>query len=533
MFFQLAVSCFLCDSAYHKGFIFNKDMFYFFCFIIFNALLSQFAFSSVEDSYYVLFRGFHFTPGQVIQPKHMIDSVTKTDCKSVYTSQASLTSDQSENLAKKLQTLYASGSVKKEDVYFPSAYDAMQEYFVNEYANMRAALKKDSSEIRRNLHAYDIHCNDIFLISTSLSSYIALKYAAGLCTPGAYRRNPVRKNAKNELIVENPILGYVDIFFIPFGEMKLLYPYFVVEEFARHHITLPYKLKQKDYTIAEEVNFPFLIPGKYHHKRLAVDVSTFPFGNWKNPDDCMRYYLRKFATDIDAHIKKLFLSSKKNQIFVGPLAHSCFKVNHHIMPAEAIKVRHKINERIDFLVEKFFDNNHKSFDIEDIDIDFHLSFALENLGLREYPINISTHFSLEKSKVRHLLAFINAPYITELKLIGEDTLGVTMEEDMEHNRKYGIFSNNAGFQEFPWRSPHRLFKPLVSHLKRRKNPLTIDITGQSLDHESFGLLMDSNNLIEIVDDNRDGDEEEEQNYLENSYDIPDEEESISDNEYDY
>lgn len=103
-----------------------------------------------------------------------------------------------------------------------------------------------------------------------------------------------------------------------------------------------------------------------------------------------------------------------------------------------------------------------------------------------------------------------------------------MEADMDHNRKFGIFSNNAGFQEFPWRTPHRLFKFLATHLKKRKNPLTIDITGQSLDHESFDLLMCSNKVIEILDDNRDGDEEEEQEYLESSDYISDNEGSIND-----
>ena len=476
----------------------------------------------------MLFRGFHYTPGQVIQPKHTIDSTANTDCKSLYTSQASLSSDQSSEIAKKLQILYTSGAIKRGDNFFPSAYDEMQEYFVNEYANMRTALQRHSSKIRQDLHSYNINCNDIFLISTSLSSYIALKYAAGLCTPPAYRRNPLGRNAKNELIIANPILGYMDIFIIPFSEMKLLYPYFVIEEFARHHITLPYKWKQKDYTIAEEVNFPFLIPGKYHHKRIAVDVSTFPFGNRKDPDDCMRYYLKKFSTTMDTYIKNLFLYSKKNQIFAGPLAHSFFKVNHHIMPAEAVRVRHKINEHIDSLVADYFDGRTKSFYMEEIEIDFYLSYALENLGLREYPISISTSFSLESSEIRHLLAFINAPYITDIKLIGEDGIGITMEADMDHNRKFGIFSNNAGFQEFPWRTPHRLFKFLATHLKKRKNPLTIDITGQSLDHESFDLLMCSNKVIEILDDNRDGDEEEEQEYLESSDYISDNEGSIND-----
>ena len=152
-------------------------------FICFNVFLSQFVFSSAEDNYYVLFRGFHYTPGQVIQPKQTIDSATNTDCKSLYTSQASLSSDQSSELAKKLQILYTSGAIKRGDTFFPSAYDEMQEYFVNEYASMRTALQRHSSKIRHDLHSYNIHCNDIFLISTSLSSYIALKYAAGLCTP--------------------------------------------------------------------------------------------------------------------------------------------------------------------------------------------------------------------------------------------------------------------------------------------------------------------------------------------------------------
>ncbi len=489
-------------------------------------LLIQFVYSSSEDNFYVLFRGFHYTPGHVVQSKQMIDSATKVDCRSLYTSQAALSADQSSELAKNLQRLYTSGSIKRGDSFFPSAYDEMQEYFVNEYANMRTALQRHSSKIRQDLHAYNIHCNDIFLISTSLSSYIALKYAAGLCTPPEYRRNPLGRNEKNEIVIKNPILGYMDMFIIPFSEMKLLYPYFVIEEFARHHITIPYKWKQKDYTLAEEVNFPFLIPGKYHHKRIALDVSTFPFRNRKDPDDCMRYYLKKFSMNMDTYIKNLFLSLKKNQIFAGPLAHSFFKVSHHIMPAEAVRVRHKINEQIDSLVADYFDSGSQSFQIEDIKIDFYLSYALENLGLREYPISISTNFSLETAKIRHLLAFINAPYITDIKLTGEDEIGITMEADMDHNRKFGIFSNNAGFQEFPWRTPHHLFKLLISHLKKRKDPLIIDITGQSLDHEAFGLLMCANDVIEILDDNRDGDEEEEQDYLESSYDFSDNEESI-------
>lgn len=504
--------------------------FSFFLFFVLSIVNTSLIFASAsEDSFYVLFRGFHFTPNQAIQSKNIIEATSQMDCKALYTSQSSLTKETSLDLAKKLQSLYTSGSIQKNGIFFPSAYDAMQEYFVNEYANMRDSLKKPHSEIRQHLSSYEIHCDDIFLISTSLSSYIALKYAAGLCTPSQHRRNPLGKDTENRLVIENPILGYMDIFIIPFGEMKLLYPYFVVEEFARHHIRLPYKWKQKDYTGAEEVNFPFLIPGKYHHKRLAVDVSDFPFHNRKNPDDCMRYYLRKKSADIDMYIRNYFLSLKKNQVFVGPLAQACFRVNHHIMPSEAIKVRDKINGHINSLVTKFFDGQRKSFYMQEIDIDFYLSYALENLGLREYPISISTHFSFERSKVRHLLAFINAPYITDLELVGEDGIGITMEEVMDYNEKYGIFSNNGGFQEFPWRVPHHYFTSLITHLKKRKNSLKINITGQSLDHKSFDQLIRANNLIEILDDNRDDDEEEEQNYLESSYDIPEEESSIDEN----
>lgn len=498
---------------------------------IFSLILCFYITSSFasDTEFYVLFRGFHFTPTQVVPAKAVLETDRNIDCKAPYTSRASLSTDQASQAAESLQRLYNHGPYIQNARRFLSEYDYLQEYYVNQYTQMKQELRTNDSRIRTMLERRCglPNCDDIFLVSTSLDPYVALKYSAGICIPSDYRRLPTQQQEGGQQIIAHPILGYVDIFFIPVNKMRPLHPYFVVEEFVRLHIDLPYRYRQKDYTLAEEVNFPFQIPGEFHKCRIVVDVSDLPFHKWRTVDDCLRYYLKNQGAVLQNRINQWFVAQNKTRIFMGPLAFRLQRRTQHLVPVEAVRTRNRIEEQIGMIVTQFYDSDEQSFEITDVPVNFYTSYALQNLGLRGYPISITVNFSLQSRKAVHLAPILEGSFINALKLIGNDSYGITMEQEIEHNQNYGIGTNNMLFEEFPWRTPYkRAFESIIAALRKRQHSLQLDITGQSLDRHSYERLIEANSSTEVIDDNRDGDESEEERYMSQATQNDDPEESF-------
>jgi len=77
-----------------------------------------------------------------------------------------------------------------------------------------------------------------------------------------------------------------------------------------------------------------------------------------------------------------------------------------IVEQKSVEIRTILNDQMKSLVIKHFHSGQKTLYMENIEIDFYLSYdVLENLGLQEYPIHISTKLSLWSSEINHLLHF--------------------------------------------------------------------------------------------------------------------------------
>lgn len=472
---------------------------------------------AADDEVYVLFRGIHYTNGQVVPPKANIEGVINQDCEAPYVSTANISSASALRKSTRLQSLRDTGVVMANGQKFPSMYDCMAQRYVDGYKSFLQAVGDPNSALRAELlNRCNLTPDNIFLISTSLSAYVGLKYAAGICsTPSDNRREPVNDN---QLV--DPILGYLDVFVIPAREIGSLYPYFVLEEFARHHIAIPYSIskdKRKDYTLAEEVIVPFLIPAQYHKWRFTVDV-TEKDAKFSKPDvaanrkwgdvEWIRYHMGKFAKDVESNVSQWLTANRKKRVYLGPLTHQLEKRSYHLVPSQAVAIRGRIEQEFNTFGHLFFDSGSQRIIVNrEVNLGFIAAYALQQLGYRGYPMEIDMPFSLDSEKTAWFSVVLEAPNIERLVLQGADTDGVRdLIEYDEENVQKGQVPAEYFLQEFPfWQTPHKSFFKLVGALSKRNRPLVFDVTGQSLDPESYDALQELQHVT-VEDSNRHDDE---------------------------
>lgn len=458
---------------------------------------------------YVLYRGFHYTPDQTIPARNTLDDTVGKDCKAPYTHFANIYSAASLASSKSLQNLKESGRVLVDNQSYPSLYDWMQEYYVNEYTKFKNELRQANSRLNYCLATQcQLTPNNVFLISTSLNPNTAIKYASGIFFPLEHRRTPLFPS-------ENTVLGHLDIFVIPVREIAKYYPYFVVEEFARHHITIPHRFTMKNYTLAEEVNFPFYLPGHFHVGRVAIDIADnsqfrIPPRNrtrW-GCDDWMREQIQRYADVVDKRVMSYLKTNRKTRVYLGPLTYQLEKRAYHLEPSQAVILRRKIEDQINAFGRLFFEPTTQRVDINgQVDLNFVTAYALQNLGYRGYPMEIDMPFSLDSEATKWFSIILEAPGIQRLILEGPNTEGVhDLIEYDEQNIQRGQVPANYFLSEFPfWQSPHTSFYKMLKTLSKRNAPLNIDVTGQSLEPEAYEQLMDIAGVT-VEDANRDDDE---------------------------
>lgn len=233
------------------------------------------AFAMDESEYFILFRGYHFSNSQPKSVKKeelsKINKTGQTVCSHYASSEDFQISNKDEKALKFFDKLRENRpySSRKEVVY-PSAYHWMMEHYVNDYAKFMEDLSDSSSELVDDiLKEYKLKFDKNFLVSTTLKISTAVKYASGYTMPENIRKWP---NWGPKDKGESSTLGFVDVFFIPYQDLKNLRAFPVVEEFALHSINIPYKFMQTNYTLAEEYIFPFFIPSQYHKKRIPIKL---------------------------------------------------------------------------------------------------------------------------------------------------------------------------------------------------------------------------------------------------------------------
>lgn len=466
---------------------------------------------AADDEFYVLYRGFHYTPSQLVPNKDDIP-VNRQDCLAPYTHFAQIDNVSALQNSTKLQSLHKSGCFQVNNQAYPSLYDWMQQYYVNEYAQFKDDLQKPASQLRQNLKLYcKLSPDNIFLISTSLNPVTALKYSAGMCSPQEFRKFPISEHDGVKTLTD-PILGFLDIFVISAKEITTYYPYFVVEEFALHHIDIPYKFKQTDYTLAEEVNFPFYIPGKYHYVRIAIDVASFkkPKKNperWGN-DRWMSEQFHQYGSKLDAFVTKRIEQLRKQRVFLGPLTRLLQGRINHLKPSDAVEVRNAIMIQILQLKKQSFNFLTRTITTAPISLDIYTAYALEKLAHMGFKLMVTfKRVSFEKDIVELLPILIKESNLVNINLPGEDEGGIWQQIEEKEKASGGLPTDYYN-QPFPlWRKAHDSMEIVLSYLKKRKTKIILDITGQSLDPEDYAKLVDMPDHIDVIDKNRSDDEQ--------------------------
>ena len=100
---------------------------------------------------YVLFRGIHYTNGQVVPPKANIEGVINQDCEAPYVSTANISSASALRKSTRLQSLRDTGVVMANGQKFPSMYDCMAQRYVDGYKKFLQAVGDPNSALRAEL----------------------------------------------------------------------------------------------------------------------------------------------------------------------------------------------------------------------------------------------------------------------------------------------------------------------------------------------------------------------------------------------
>lgn len=265
--------------------------------------------------------------------------------------------------------------LKSNQRVYASVYDWIFEYYIQHYDEFARDLRDDDSHLRKYLKQFSLDDLDkIFLVSTSFNPYKALRYASGLNIADQYRTKPF----DDKMNFVNSFLGYVDVFVIPFEEMKKLMPYFALEAFATHKSTMNNGVCGP-YHEQEEVIIPFSIPGKFHVKRVpfTVQKSNFRILNGEKKkskpetlnDDQLVKKLQPFENLLLAFAQNYIQARNLQRAFSYDLIPHFRNTDYYLAPSEAQSFYKKICELEDyvllldqapFVVKKHIYNNERN-----------------------------------------------------------------------------------------------------------------------------------------------------------------------------
>lgn len=466
---------------------------------------------------YVLHRGSHFVPSANLCPtqKEKMLNPGTTDVIARFADPSVVSAHRARSYAAKLQLLkYTGPFIDPGGQTFPSQYHWIQQYYIHKYQDFRNDMGNDTSPLRTMLKGVGItDCNNIFFVSTSLNANTACKYAAGVCFPRDIRYTPMITQGADgrPTLLRQGKIGVVETFIIPACDMKDLHPFFAVESFVAQDITLPFQFRQKDATLAEEVNFPFLIPVKYRVYSDAVDLDDaiifFDGKNWHEDaglreslasspvavsDSWLRYRLDKLATRLEENVNKFLVTHNKNRVYLGEQMSSWFEPGHHLVPHEAVDAHLQIKRCQDDIYRDCYRADIRECIVKYPEYDFHTIYALRQIGM-QCLVSVTLDLSLGDQEVQYLPILIESPFLQELKLRGPDAGGVKpkVQYTMECFGNYRV-PTDYFMRDFPyWRIPHSSIEALKGAFVRRPQgvqELSIDITGNSLEPAHYHAL---------------------------------------------
>lgn len=498
-------------------------------------LLSNAQTISASENYYIVYRGYHF----INEDDDLIKSKIAIQNSETMQSRAAKALEEKGvtllDARQKIMSLKNSSCTGAPDKTTPSFFHYFIEKYVNNYTGFNADVQNSQSAFRKILDQLGVNIDCNFLLSTSLHPTHAFRYASGEKLYGEHQYLRKLPQYDSQLRPKNQYIGYVDVLVIPAHEIEETGAFFVVEEFAKYHIKLCHHWS-KFLPAEEEITFPLFIQGKYHKIRIPVQSPDFSVAYSTNcglKQRAFNVFKEQLSQSIDnpltrkeienkistqlssslavlwnEKIKQYLRSHQWTPLFTSPSMQPHFDT---LVPTQAVAIRKEVCNWINLFGRVGRVNNEININFDNFKTEFNFfnSHALSVLGRYGYPINIQASYFFEKG-FEFLPVFLEAPNLTNLHLVGQDyTSGASaaFEWAGDLNAKYGTARGNYNFQPGGWREAGIGYDRFLNALRKRKQPLTLDITGQSLEPEYYDQLAQIP-LLELIDDHRDDDEHE-------------------------
>lgn len=466
--------------------------------------LAQFSFA-VNEEHYVLFRGVHFStekPIPAIPPAPQI----------VYSPYSEKPHNRTQDIEKKraLETLKYIFSHRLPNGM--SAYDWIQDFYVNNYKQFKLDCANPNSMLRQLLMTQPAlrDINESFLVSTTFSAPKALQYAAGMC--GATNRRLPIENVNWVLQLTNPIIGYVDVFFIPANQIAGGNPYFVLEEFIKHNITIPHKHWAQNYTHQEEVNFPFYIPAQFHRARIMVDVR--PFGlpprnpaRWGN-DAWLREKFKQMETQLELRVNAQLEQMQDVRAFLGPLAYQLNARTYRLNPTEAIANRNAIAQQIPVLRNQaqerqgtrheflLYAEPFRYLVIINFPFNFASVYALQNIAKTQYLDLGHLDYSFRAYNAALLVPLLESSNVIRIALARAPAKTISVQEEMYHRNvcstQIAFFQKVKNYLQDVWIDTNpAILETILNAIRKRRTPLSIIMPNEILAPRTQHLLLEA------------------------------------------
>lgn len=477
---------------------------------------------------YVFYRGYHF-----LSDADPINDLTPRGIRS-WSVAPDLTEDKAQEYADKIKSLARPWTREERRVFESGCFSPLAhlvQHYTNSYKTFTSELKNPASPTRRILRLAGLEIDSNPFLSTSLKAEQAARYGSGLKLYGneELRRYPGYNAAG---VPANETIGYLDIIAVEDKDIGNTGAFFVVESFARGDTRLSYHWSKK-LTEEQEVIFPFIIPSKYHQKRLPIKsphligvISGLRVSHWKNKinkpgiteDDRKGVELKLLqrtsqisAQVVEDKVEKALKSVGKSRSYRSP---EFIYTQRRLIPDDAAAMREAIESKVVLLGKRYS----KFGDFGSIDITSYLqnpvdryvnAYSLRKFGLT-VPVSFDASIALDGEFSYEALAILaETPGLTGLSLTGPDMGGIYPEEydeDMDYADRLIPLANLHNTD--PWRHTAHGFKLVIKALERRNRKgygwVSVDVTGQSL---SPGDWDELSAVVELEDENREGDED--------------------------
>lgn len=472
--------------------------------------LTQFSFA-VNEEYYVLFRGVHFSTEKPIPAVPIAPQI-------VYSPYSAKPQNRLQDTEKKrafetLKYIVSSGAPDDRLPNGMSAYDWIQQHYVNNYKQFKLDCANPHSNLRHLLTIQPAlrDINEPFLVSTTFSAHKALQYAAGMCGPKNRRRLPI-ENVNGVLQLTNPIIGYVDVFVIPANQITGGIPYFVLEEFTKHNITIPHqKWPQENYTHQEEVNFPFFIPAQFHRARIMVDVRLFGLpprnpARWGN-DAWLREQFEKMGAQLELNMSTQLQQMHAQRAFLGPLAYQLNARTYRLTPTDAIANRNEIAKEIPVLMNKAEERQGMRNEflyaepflylvIINFPFNFASVYALQNIAKTRRLDLSSLSYSFSAPNAALLAPLLESSNVIRIALARAPAKTISVQEEMYHRHvcstQIAFFQKIKNYLQDVWIDTNPAILETILHaIRKRRDQLSIIMPNEILAPHIQNKLLDA------------------------------------------